>query len=387
VALPLSYSIRSLWTRRLTTFLTASGMALVVFVFAAVLMLAEGLQKTLVQTGSHDNAIVLRKGATGEVDSSIERDRAAVIETLPGVAVTGNGEALLAKETVILITLPKKGGGSSNVTIRGIGRASLPLRRQVRLSQGRMPRFGTPEMIVGESLLRRFEGLAVGGPLPGRQKGWRIVGAMDTGNTAFASEIWADADQVMQAFRRPAYSVVILRLAGPGSFDRVKSAVENDPRLTLQVKRETAFYLEQSEIMAKFLRILGITLTVIFSLGAVIGAMITMYSSVATRTAEIGTLRALGFQRRDILAGFLVESLALGIGGGLMGLFFASFMQLLTISTVNFQTFSELAFTFSLTPEIFFQSLLFAVVMGLAGGVLPALRASRMNIVESLRTS
>ncbi len=387
MALPLSYSIRSLWTRRLTTFLTASGMALVVFVFAAVLMLAEGLQKTLVQTGSHDNAIVLRKGATGEVDSSIERDRAAVIETLPGVAVTGNGEALLAKETVILITLPKKGGGSSNVTIRGIGRASLPLRRQVRLSQGRMPRFGTPEMIVGESLLRRFEGLAVGGPLPGRQKGWRIVGAMDTGNTAFASEIWADADQVMQAFRRPAYSVVILRLAGPGSFDRVKSAVENDPRLTLQVKRETAFYLEQSEIMAKFLRILGITLTVIFSLGAVIGAMITMYSSVATRTAEIGTLRALGFQRRDILAGFLVESLALGIGGGLMGLFFASFMQLLTISTVNFQTFSELAFTFSLTPEIFFQSLLFAVVMGLAGGVLPALRASRMNIVESLRTS
>ena len=387
MALPLSYSIRSLWTRRLTTFLTASGMALVVFVFAAVLMLAEGLQKTLVQTGSRDNAIVLRKGATGEVDSSIERDRAAVIETLPGVAVTGNGEALLAKETVILITLPKKGGGSSNVTIRGIGRASLPLRRQVRLSQGRMPRFGTPEMIVGESLLRRFEGLAVGGPLPGRQKGWRIVGAMDTGNTAFASEIWADADQVMQAFRRPAYSVVILRLAGPGSFDRVKSAVENDPRLTLQVKRETAFYLEQSEIMAKFLRILGITLTVIFSLGAVIGAMITMYSSVATRTAEIGTLRALGFQRRDILAGFLVESLALGIGGGLMGLFFASFMQLLTISTVNFQTFSELAFTFSLTPEIFFQSLLFAVVMGLAGGVLPALRASRMNIVESLRTS
>ena len=387
MALPLSYSIRSLWTRRLTTFLTASGMALVVFVFAAVLMLAEGLQKTLVQTGSRDNAIVLRKGATGEVDSSIERDRAAVIETLPGVAVTGNGDAFLAKETVILITLPKKGGGSSNVTIRGIGRASLQLRRQVRLSQGRMPRFGMPEMIVGESLLRRFEGLAVGGPLPGRQKGWRIEGAMDAGNTAFASEIWADADQVMQAFRRPAYSVVILRLAGPGSFDRVKSVVENDPRLTLQVKRETTFYLEQSEIMAKFLRILGITLTVIFSLGAVIGAMITMYSSVATRTAEIGTLRALGFQRRDILAGFLVESLALGIGGGLMGLFFASFMQFVTISTVNFQTFSELAFKFALTPEIFFQSLLFAVVMGLAGGVLPALRASRMNIVESLRTS
>lgn len=387
MALPLSYSIRSLWTRRLTTFLTASGMALVVFVFAAVLMLAEGLQKTLVQTGSSDNAIVLRKGATSEVDSSIERDRAAVIETLPGIAVTGDGDALLAKEAVILITLPKKGGGSSNVTIRGIGRASLPLRRQVRLSQGRMPRFGMPEMIVGESLLRRFEGLVVGGPLPGRQKGWRIVGAMEAGNTAFASEIWADADQVMQAFRRPAYSVVIFKLADPGVFGRVKSLVENDPRLTLQVKRETAFYLEQSEIMARFLKILGITLTVIFSLGAVIGAMITMYSSVANRTAEIGTLRALGFQRRDILAGFLAESLALGIGGGLAGLFFASFMQFVTISTVNFQTFSELAFKFALTPEIFFQSLLFAVVMGLAGGVLPAFRASRMNIVESLRTS
>lgn len=387
MALPLSYSIRSLWTRRLTTFLTASGMALVVFVFAAVLMLAEGLQKTLVQTGSYDNAVVLRKGATSEVDSAVERDKAAIIETLPGIASSNGGGKLLARETVILITLPKVGGGSSNVTIRGIGPASLAMRPQVTVVQGRMPRFGMPEMIVGSSLVKRFKGLAVGSALPGNLRGWRIVGVMEAGNTAFSSEIWADADQVMQAFNRPVYSVVIFRLSSPGRFEHAKSLVENDPRLTLQVKREVQFYLEQSEIMAKFLKILGITLTVIFSLGAVIGAMITMYAAVANRTGEIGTLRALGFPRRAILLSFITESLILGASGGCIGLFFASFMQLITISTVNFQTFSELAFKFSLSPHIVVESMAFALVMGLAGGVLPAFRASHMNIVESLRTS
>jgi ABC-type antimicrobial peptide transport system permease subunit len=210
---------------------------------------------------------------------------------------------------------------------------------------------------------------------------------MDAGNTAFSSEIWADADQVMQSFRRPVYSSLIFKLADPGRFDSVKTFIEGDPRLTLQAKRETQFYLDQSEMMAMFLRILGLTLTVIFSLGAVIGAMITMYTAVASRTSEIGTLRALGFRREAILVSFLLESLFLGLIGGCTGLFLASFMQLVTISTVNFQTFSELAFRFALTPGIFMVSMGFALLMGLVGGVLPALRASRMNIVESLRTS
>jgi putative ABC transport system permease protein len=386
MAVPWSYSFRNLFTRRLTTFLTASGMALVVFVFAAVLMLANGLQKTLVQTGSYDNVVVLRKGSTSEVDSSIERDKAAVVETLPAIATDEKGGKLVAKEVVILITLPKQRGGSSNVTIRGIGMKSLGLRPQVKLVQGRMPRFGIPEMVAGASLAKRFSGLTVGGTLRYGLMSWRIVGIMDAGNTAFSSEIWADADQVMQAFRRPVYSVVTFKLSDYNRFDAARGLIEGDPRLGLQAKREITFYLEQSEIMAKFLRILGISLTVIFSLGAIIGAMITMYSAVANRTAEIGTLRALGFQRRAILLSFLVESLLLGLIGGCIGLFFASFMQLITISTLNFQTFSELAFQFSLTPGIIFGSLGFSLVMGLAGGVLPAVRASRMNIVESLRT-
>lgn len=387
MAVPISYSIRSLWTRRLTTVLTAGGMALVVFVFAAVLMLAEGLRQTLVQTGSPDNLVILRKGATSEVSSAIEPEKAAVLEPLPGIAVDEGGETLLAREVVVLIALDKRGGGSSNVTIRGIGRESLALRPQVRIVQGRMPRFGVHEMVVGESLVRRFRGMGIGGTLPGALKDWRIVGVMDAGNTAFNSEIWANAEQVMQAFRREAYSIVIFRLQDGFPLHRVSAIVENDPRLTLQAKIETVFYLEQSEAMARFLRILGITLTVIFSLGAVIGAMITMYSAVANRTREIGTMRALGFRRRAILLSFLAESLFLGLAGGCIGIFFASFMQLITISTLNFQSFSELAFKFTLTPAIFGQSLAFALLMGFIGGVLPAFRASRMNIVEALRTS
>lgn len=387
MAVPLSYNLRNLWTRRLTTFLTASGMALVVFVFAAIGMLAEGLQKTLVQTGSPDNVVVLRKGANGEVDSGVERNQAAVVQTSPDIASGGKGEPIMARETVILITLPKKLGGTSNVTIRGIGVHSLALRPQVKIVQGRMPRFGVPEMVVGQSLARRFSGLQVGDTLCCGLRNWRIVGIMDAGNTAFSSEIWADADQVMQSFRRPVYSSLIFKLADPGRFDSVKTFIEGDPRLTLQAKRETQFYLDQSEMMAMFLRILGVSLTVIFSLGAMIGAMITMYAAVANRTAEIGTLRALGFRRRAILASFLMESLFLGFIGGCAGLIFASFMQLLTFSTVNFQTFSELAFRFALTPSIVAQSLSFSLIMGLVGGFLPAVRASRMNIVEALRAS
>ncbi len=387
MAVPLSYSIRSLWTRRLTTVLTAGGMALVVFVFATILMLAEGLEQTLVQTGSPDNLLILRKGATGEVDSAIELDRAAVVESLPGIAVDDLGRPLLAKEVVVLITMDKRGGGSSNVTVRGIGRQSLALRPQVDIVRGRMPRFGVHEMLVGQSLVRRFEGLDVGGNLSGTLADWRVVGIMDAGNTAFNSEIWADAEQVMQAFRREAYSLVIFRLQEDAPLNEVRAIVENDPRLTLQARIESNFYQEQSEMMARFLRMLGITLTVIFSLGAVIGAMITMYSAVANRTAEIGTLRALGFRRRAILLSFLAESLFLGFAGGCVGLFFASFMQFITISTLNFQSFSELAFRFTLTPVILTQSLAFALVMGFIGGVLPAFRASRMQIVDALRTS
>ncbi len=388
MAIPFSYNFRNLWTRRLTTVLTVSGMALVVFVFSAILMLANGLQKTLVETGSYDNAVVLRKGSGSEVMSGVSRDQASVVETQPEIAIGSHGQRLLAKEVVVLINIPKRGSNKpSNVTVRGIQESSLLLRPQVKLIAGRFPRMGSQEVIAGSSIVRRFKDIEINQALCCGMRDWKIVGIFDAGNTGFSSEIWGDVDQLMQAFRRSAYSSVIFRLRDPSEFQNLKDRIETDPRLTLEAKRETRYYADQSEMMAKFLRILGLSVTAIFSLGAMIGAMVTMYSAVANRTAEIGTLRALGFQRRSILAAFLVESLLLGFLGGMAGLFFASFMQFFTISTMNFQSFSELAFSFSITFEIIYKALIFSLVMGFAGGFLPAIRASRMNIVNALRSS
>jgi len=386
MAIPLSYNVRNLWTRRLTTALTIGGMALVVFVFASTLMLAEGLRKTLVETGSYDNVVFLRKGAASEVVSGVSRDQASVLETLPEIAYGPKGQRLLAKEAVVLIALPKKGSGQpSNVILRGIEEDSLLLRPQVKLMKGRLPRMGSSEVIVGSSIARGFKGAEMDKTLYWAMRDWRVVGIFDAGTSGFSSEIWGDVDQFMQAFRRPGYSSVIFRLSDPSEFQNMKSRVESDPRLTLEAKRETKYYAEQSQMMAKFLRILGMSLTIIFSLGAIIGAMITMYSSVANRIAEIGTLRALGFRRRDILIAFLLESLLLGFLGGLSGILFASLMQFITISTVNFQTFSELAFRFTLSFEIVYRGMIFSLIMGFVGGLLPALRASRMVIVDALR--
>jgi putative ABC transport system permease protein len=388
MALSLSYNFRNLWTRRLTTLLTVSGMALVVFVFASILMLAEGLRKTLVETGSYDNLVSLRKGSNSEVVSGVGRQSASILETLPEIALGPKGQRLVAKELVVLIALTKKGSNSpSNVILRGIEENSILLRPTVRLVEGRLPRVGSPEIIIGRSIARRFKGAEINETIRFGMSDWRIVGVFDAGNSGFSSEIWGDVDQFMQAFRRPAYSSVIFKLRDSSEFKNIKSRIESDPRMTLEAKRETKYYAEQSEIMAKFLRILGISLTIIFSLGAIIGAMITMYSVVANRTTEIGTLRALGFQRRNILTAFLVESLLLGFLGGLAGLFFASFLQFFTVSTMNFQSFAELAFSFTLTFEIFYKGMVFSLVMGLVGGLLPAVRASRMVIVEALRAS
>jgi putative ABC transport system permease protein len=386
--IPISYSFRNLWTRRFTTCMTAGGMALVVFVFASVLMLAEGLKKTLIETGSPDNVIVIRGSAGSEVQSGVERVQAAIVESQPEVALGTDGTPLLAKEMVVLYSLNKRGSDKpANVVIRGVGAQSLALRPQVRLIQGRMPRPGSSEIIAGRSIARRFQGGGIGETIRFGMRNWTVVGTFDAGATGFDSEIWGDVDQLMQAFRRPVYSSVIFKLGDPTLFGRFKTRIESDPRLNLDTRRETTYYSDQSEAMAKFLRILGVALTIIFSLGAMIGAMITMYAAVANRVGEIGTLRAIGFQRRSILGAFLLEALFLGLIGGVAGLFCASFMQLVTVSTMNWQTFSELAFSFTLTPDIIMKSLLFSVIMGFVGGVIPAIRAARMNIVEALRES
>jgi ABC-type antimicrobial peptide transport system permease subunit len=388
MGIPLSYVVRNLAARRLTTLLTAGGMALVVYVFATVLMLAAGLRATLVATGQPDNVVVIRRSAQTEVQSGIDRLQAGIVESLPDIATGPGGGRLVSREPVVLINLPKRETGKpSNVTIRGVTPAGIELRPRVRVVEGRMFRPGTAEVVTGRAIAGGFRGAGVGETLRFGSRDWTVVGVFDAGRTSFDSEIWGDAEQMLQAFRRGAYSSLIFRLADPDRFDAVKREIEADPRLTLEAKRETRFYADQSETLAKFISILGTSISVIFSVGAVIGAMITMYASVASRTAEIGTLRALGFSRGSILVAFLAEALALGLLGGVLGLLAASFMQAITISTTNFQTFSELAFSFTLTPQVVLASLGFALAMGFIGGFLPAAQAARLSIVDALRAA
>jgi len=388
VGLPFAYIARNIARRRLTTALTAGGMALVVYVFATVLMLAAGLEATLVTTGRPDNVVVIRRAAQTEVQSGVDRTQAGVVQSLPDIAIGGDGQKLVSKEVVVLINLPKRESGKpSNVVIRGVMPVGVDLRPQVKLVEGRMFRPGTAEVIAGRSIASRFQGAGLGETLRFASADWTVVGIFDAGRTGFDSEIWGDSEQMMQAFRRLGFSALVLRLADTERFDAVKQQIESDPRLTLEAKRETRFYADQSEMLSKFISYLGTTISIIFSVGAVIGAMITMYASVASRTAEIGTLRALGFSRTAILVAFLVEALLLGAIGGIVGLVAASFMQALAISTTNFQTFAELAFSFKLTPRIVVASLVFALAMGLVGGFLPAARAARLKIVDALRAA
>lgn len=388
MGLPFAYIARNIAKRRLTTALTAGGMALVVYVFATVLMLAAGLEATLVTTGQPDNVVVIRRAAQTEVQSGVDRAQAGVVESLPDIATGGDGQKLVSKEVVVLINLPKRESGKpSNVVIRGVMPVGVELRPQVKLVEGRMFRPGTAEVVAGRSIASRFQGAGLGETLRFASADWTVVGVFDAGRTGFDSEIWGDSEQMMQAFRRLAFSALVFRLADTERFDTVKQTIESDPRLTLEAKRETRFYADQSEMLSKFISYLGTTISVIFSIGAVIGAMITMYASVASRTAEIGTLRALGFSRTAILVAFLVEALLLGAIGGIVGLVAASFMQALAISTTNFATFAEIAFSFTLTSGIVVASLTFALAMGFVGGFLPAARAARLKIVDALRAA
>jgi putative ABC transport system permease protein len=386
--IPLPYVARNLWARRLTTALTGAGLALVVFVFATVLMLDEGLRNTLVTTGEYDNVVIIRRSADTEVQSGVDRAQANVVSSHPAIALGADGQPMLSKETVVLISLNKRGSDKpSNVIIRGIAPRGLVLRPQVKLTAGRMFRPGASEVIAGASIARRFAGAGIGETLRFGQREWTVVGLFDAGNSGFDSEIWGDADQLMPAFRRNAYSAMVLRLADTSLFDSFRKDIESDPRLTLDAKREQTFYSDQSRALSTFISVLGLILSVIFSIGAIIGATITMYASVANRVGEIGTLRALGFQRRSILAAFLAESMLLAVVGGALGLACASLMQFMSFSTTNFQSFSELAFGFRLTPAIVVKTLVFSLIMGVIGGFLPALRAARMKIVDALRAA
>jgi len=385
--IPLKYILRSSVSRRLTTVITILGVALVVFVFSAVLMMANGVQKTLRSTGSDDNLIVVRKAALSEIMSIIDREAAGIMVNLPQVMRFPDGTPMSSKEVVVIINLNKLGSaGISNVTVRGVEEAAFQLRPQVRIVEGRTFRWGSREVIAGAGITHRFAGAQIGEKVKFGGDFWTVVGTFDSEGSGFDSELWGDLDQIADAFKRSSLSTVTLRLKNPDDFSEVTSAFESDNRLQYFVpKREKRFFEEQSEMMAKFIRILGIFITVIFSTGATIGAMITMYGAVANRTVEIGTLRALGFFRRSILMAFLIESLVLSLGGGLLGLGIASLLQFFTISTLNFGSFSELAFSFAISPGIVAISLGFSLLMGLIGGFLPAIGAARLNIVQALR--
>ena len=384
--LPLSYIARNLWVRRVTTLLTALGMGLVVYVFATVLMMSQGIRETLVATGSPDNVMVLRKGAGAEINSGLSREQVGILQSLPQIATDAQGHALASPEIVVLNTLPKRGSGKpSNVTIRGTSPAGLALRPQVRLTAGRMFRPGTSEIIAGRAVAHGFAHAGLGETLRFAGREWRVVGLFDGARSGFDSEIWGDGEQMTQAFRRVDYSVLVFKLRDAALFDAVRQRIEDDPRLTLEAKVETVFYAEQSEMITLFINLLGLALSIIFSIGAVVGAMITMFASVAARIGEIGTLRALGFRRSSVLQAFMGESLLLALVGGVLGLMGAALMQTVQISTMNFQSFAELAFRFTLTPQIALMSLVFALAMGLLGGFIPAWRAARLTIVDCLR--
>ena len=387
--IPISYTWRSLWTRRLTTALTLGGIALVVFVFAAVLMLSNGVQQTMIDTGSDDNVMVFRRSANSELVSQVDRDAANLIRTDPGIATGPDGKPVVSTEVVVIINLLRKQtNGMGNITVRGVSPEALLLRPQVRIVEGQMFRTGSHDIILGANIARRFAGTGLGEQIKFGDAMWTVVGHFEADGSGFESEIWGDVEQLMPAFGRPVFSSVTLKLRSASDYETVKKRIEADPRTQYtELKREKTYYREQSQLMSDFIKILGLIVTIIFSIGAVIGAMITMYAAVANRTVEIGTLRALGFQRRSVLSAFLVESIFLSLIGGALGVGLASLMSFVRISTVNFGTFAELAFGFTLSPSIVVSAMLFSTLMGILGGFLPAVRASRMNILAALRSA
>ena len=385
--IPFKYTFRNFRKRKLTTLITVFGITLVVFVFAAVLMMAYGIQKTLIATGSPDNVLISRKAANGEISSIIDGETQNIVRTLPHVKKAPDGSLMISGEPVVIINLEKIPKGLSNVTVRGVSPQINYIRPNVKLLEGRMFNFGMRELIVGESISKRFKNSQIGSSVRFAGDNWKIVGKFTSEGSGFDSEMWGDAIQLLNAFNRAnQVSTLTLKLDDANNFEKFKKAFNADRRLQqYEPKIEQKFFEEQSELMATFIKILGIFITVIFSFGATIGATITMYAAVANRTVEIGTLRSLGFSRISILTSFLFESLLLALIGGIVGLLLASTLQFFSISTLNFASFAELEFKFSISPTIIISSLLFALFMGLLGGFLPSVRASRLNIVSALR--
>ena len=389
MAIPFKYTIRNFRTRKLTTGITVAGIALVVFVFAAVLMMAYGVEKTLVATGAKENVKVVRKSSQGEISSIIDGETANIVRSLPHVAKDAQGQPIFSGEPVVIINLEIKGGGMSNITVRGVTQMAFNLRPTVKIIKGRMFNPSLRELIVGKSINKKFAKAEIGDKIKFAGDLWSVVGLFESDGNGFESEVWGDSQQLLGAFNRGnTVSTITLRLDDANNFEKFQREFATDKRLQqFEVMTEQRFFEIQSEFLAIFIRALGTFITVIFSFGAMIGATITMYAAVANRTVEIGTLRSLGFKRRSILTSFLIESLLITLIGAAVGLLCASFLQFFSISTLNYNSFSDITFSFALNPAIILSCIIFALVMGLVGGFLPAVRAARLNIVSALRGS
>jgi putative ABC transport system permease protein len=386
--IPLRYNVRSLAVRRTTTLVTAGGIALTVFAFSGAQMLAHGIEETLASSGSEDVAIVLSRGADAELSSNLEAQQVSVIQAVSGVRERTDGTRDGVGEVVGVIALDKLGtDGVSNVQIRGVDDHVWEFRSQARIVEGRAPTPGTDEAVVGRAIRGRFRGLDIGQSFAiRRNRELRVVGVFEEEGSSFESEVWAGIDAVRAGFGREGLvSSVRVRLTSPAAFDEFRRGVEADRRLGLQAFRETQYYENQSEGTATFIRALGFTIAFFFSIGAMIGAMITMYAAVANRTREIGTLRALGFSRGGILLSFLLESTALALLGGAIGAAASIALGAIEIPMINFQSWSEIVFSFDPTPSILGGGLIFAAVLGILGGFFLAIRASRVSPIKAMR--
>jgi putative ABC transport system permease protein len=388
--IPLRYNVRSLIVRRTTSLATLIGIGLVVFVLAAAMMLTAGIERTLTASGAADHAIVIRKGSDAEMASSIELSTVGLILDAPGVKKDASGKPIGSGEIVTVIALDKAGleGQVSNVMVRGVGDNVMALRPGAKIVAGKPATPGSDEVIIGQRIWRRFAGMDIGQKFDlKKNRPLTVVGVFSDDGSSFESEVWADVETVRSSFGREGLvTSVTVTLESPSKFVGFETAVEQDKRLGLEVLRERTYYEKQSEATGTFMSILGIIISTFFIIAAMIGAFITMNTAVAQRHREIGTLRALGFSRASVLVSFLLEGIVLATAGACIGLLGAFAMSFVTFSMMNFTTWSEVVFTFQITPKVILTSVLVGGVTGLLGGFIPAVRAARLRPIDALKS-
>ncbi|HEY6175289.1 MAG TPA: ABC transporter permease [Kofleriaceae bacterium] len=381
---PVQYNARSLMVRKTTTLATAGGIALVVFVFAGALMLREGVNRAFAASGRTDTVVIVRKGSDAELSSAIGNEYLALFRSPAQVSQSGG---MIGEIVVVLIGDHADGSGSSNVLVRGTPPEGIAFRPEVKITSGRAPKPGTNEVIVGSGIAGRFKGLAIGSSFDlKRNRPLNIVGVFSAGGSSYESEIWGDLDYIRNSLGREAIvSSARVRLNSAADFDAYRDQIENDKRFSMKAMREPDYLDKQSEQTRVFLSFSGILMAVLFSIAAMLGAAITMNGAVAHRSREIGTLRALGFSRRAILTSFLLEAIVLAVVGGAIGGALVQLLSVVRFPIINFQTFSEIVIRFTVTRGVLMSSLIFTIVMGLLGGLIPAIRASRVSPIEAMR--